>query len=39
MQEVDFCLSFGRVYTHGVNEELGRYRGRDGKRECSFMWG
>ena len=23
MREVDFCLSLDRVYTHGLNEELG----------------
>ena len=33
MQEVDFCLSLDRVYTHGLNEELGRHRGREGKTE------
>ena len=32
MLEVDFYLSLGRVYTHGLNEELGRHRGR----ECSL---
>ena len=31
-QEVDFCLNSDRVYTHGLNEELGRYRGREGRR-------
>ena len=35
MQEVDFCLSLDRV-THGLNEELGRHRGREGKTECSL---
>ena len=34
MQEVDFCLSLGWVYTHGLNEELGRHRGREGKTKC-----
>ena len=29
MQEVDFCLSLDRVYTHGLNEELNRHRGRE----------
>ena len=23
---------------HGLNEELGRHRGRDGKTECSLCW-
>ena len=27
MEEVDFCLSLDLVYTHGLNEELGRHRG------------
>ena len=36
MLEVDFYLSLGRVYTHGLNEELGRHRGREGKTECSL---
>ena len=41
MQEVDFCLNLDRVYTHGLNEELGRHRGyrhrgREGKTECSL---
>ena len=36
MQEVDSCLSLDRVYTHGLNEELGRHRGREGKTECSL---
>ena len=36
MQEVDFCLSLDQVYTHGLNEELGRHRGREGKTECSL---
>ena len=31
MQEVDFCLSLDRV--HGLNEELGRHRGREVKIE------
>ena len=25
-----------RLCTHGLNEELGRYRGREGKMECSL---
>ena len=29
MQELDSCLS-----SHGLNEELGRHRGREGKSEC-----
>ena len=33
MQEVDFCFKF-RSSTHGLNEELGRQRGRKGKTEC-----
>ena len=37
MQEIDFCLSLGQVYTHGLNEELGRHRGREGKTECSLF--
>ena len=36
MQEVDFCLNLDRVYTHGLNEELARHRGREGKTECSL---
>ena len=36
MLEVDFCLSLGRVYTHGLNEELGRHKGREGKTKCSL---
>ena len=36
MQEVDFCLSLDQVYTHGLNEELDRHRGREGKTECSL---
>ena len=36
MLEVDFCLSLGQVYTHSLNEELGRHRGREGKTECSL---
>ena len=36
MQEVDFCLSLRRSGTHGLNEELGRHRGRKGKTECSL---
>ena len=33
MQELDCCLKF-RSGTHGLNEELGRHRGREGKKEC-----
>ena len=33
-QEVDFCLNLDRV--HGLDEELGRHRGREGKTECSL---
>ena len=36
MQEVDFCLSLDQVYTHVLNEKLGRYRWRKGKTECSL---
>ena len=32
MQELDYCLSSSG--THGLNEELGRHRGREGKSEC-----
>ena len=32
MQELDYCLSSGQE--QGLNEELGRYRGREGKSEC-----
>ena len=35
MQEVDFCCKF-RSGTHGLNEELGRHRGREGKTDCSL---
>ena len=34
MQEVDISLS--RSGTHGLNEELGRHREREGKAECSL---
>ena len=34
MLEVDFYLSLGHM--HGLNEELGRHRGREGKMECSL---
>ena len=34
MQEVD--LFKFRSGTHGLNEELGRHRGREGKTECSL---
>ena len=36
MLEIDFYLSLGRVYMHGLNEELGSNRGREGKTECSL---
>ena len=37
MQEVDSCLVLvGYTCTHGLNEELGRHRGREGKTECSL---
>ena len=35
MQEVDFCLSLDQVHI-GLNEDLGRHRGREGKTECSL---
>ena len=35
MQAVDFCLRSG---THGLNEEFGRHRGREGKT-FFFVWG
>ena len=34
IQKVDFYLSV----THGLNEELGRHKGREGKMECSLCW-
>ena len=34
--EVDFWLSLGRLYIHGLNEGLGRHTGREGKTECSL---
>ena len=37
MQEIDFCLSLGQVYTHGLNEELGRHRGREGKTDVLYL--
>ena len=36
IQEVNFYLSLDWVYTQGLNEELGRHRGREGKTECSL---
>ena len=36
MQELDSYLNFGRERTHGLNEELGRHRGREGKLECTL---
>ena len=35
MQDVDFLFKF-RSGTHGLNEELGRHRRREGKTECSL---
>ena len=35
MQEADFCFKF-MLGTHGLNKELGRHRGREGKSECSL---
>ena len=32
-QEVDFCLSLEQIYIHGLNEELGRHRGKEGVRQ------
>ena len=29
-------FKFRSIYTHGLNEELGRHRGREGKMECSL---
>ena len=29
MQELDSYLSLGREHMHGLNEELGRHRGRE----------
>ena len=37
MLEVDFLFKF-RSGMHGLNEELGRHRGREGKTEC-FLCG
>ena len=34
MQEEDFCLSKLRSGTHGLNEVLGKHRGKKGKTEC-----
>ena len=34
MQGLDFCFKF-RSGMHGLNEELDRHRGREGKVECS----
>ena len=36
MQEVYRLLFKFRLGTHGLNEELGRHRGREGKMECSL---
>ena len=36
MQEVGYILFKFRSGTHGINEELGRQRGREGKVECSL---
>ena len=33
MQELGLLCKF-RSGTHGLNEELGRHRGREGKKEC-----
>ena len=30
----DFCLNLYRSGTHGLNEELGRHRGREGRSQC-----
>ena len=37
MQELDYVLFKFRSGTHGLNEELGRHRGREGKSVC-VMW-
>ena len=34
MQELDCCLSLDQGPMHALNEELGRHRGREGKKEC-----
>ena len=34
-----YCLNCALIFfiiTHGLNEELGRHRGREGKTECSL---
>ena len=36
IQEVYILLFKFRSGTHGLNEELGRHRGREGKTECSL---
>ena len=36
MEEVDFFLSLGQCMAHGLNEELGRHRRREGKVECTL---
>ena len=33
MQYQDYCLNSGQE-RHGLNEELGRHRGRKGRKEC-----
>ena len=38
MQEVNFCLSLGQVYTRGLNEELGIIIGiGGGKVRCNVL--
>ena len=34
MQELDCMLFKFRSGTHGLHKELGRHRGREGKKEC-----
>ena len=36
MQELDYVLFMFRSGTHGLNKELGRHRGREGKLECAL---
>ena len=36
MQDVRRLLFKFRSGTHGLNEELGRHRGRKGKKECEL---
>ena len=36
IQEHDCCLSFGLAGTNGLNEELGRHRGKNDDRQCKL---